>query len=71
MRNAVESSCRSEYVIRFLHFDEGLPKLFQECFDEHVKMSHQSSVGPIALSMCCYRGFPLLGAEICDIDGCG
>jgi hypothetical protein len=36
--NPVESSCRPKHVIRFLHFDEGLPKLFRECFDEHVRM---------------------------------
>jgi hypothetical protein len=36
--NAIESDFRSNYILRFLHFDAGLPKVFLQCFDEHVKM---------------------------------
>jgi hypothetical protein len=36
--NAVESEFRKAYVVRFLHFDGGLPKLFDQCFDEHIRM---------------------------------
>ncbi len=36
--NAIESEFRSNYILRFLHFEAGLPKLFRKCFDEHVKM---------------------------------
>ena len=36
--NAIESDFSNNNVLRFLHFDEGLPKLFRQCFDEHVKL---------------------------------
>jgi hypothetical protein len=36
--DAIESAFRKDYVLRFLHFEGGLPKLFLQCFDEHVKM---------------------------------
>jgi hypothetical protein len=36
--DAIESEFRKYYILRFLHFEAGLPKLFLQCFDEHVKM---------------------------------
>jgi hypothetical protein len=36
--DSIESEFRTGYVLRFPQFDEGLPKLFRQCFDEHVKM---------------------------------
>jgi hypothetical protein len=36
--DAIESEFRSSYVLRHLHFDRGLPQLFHQCFDEHLKM---------------------------------
>jgi hypothetical protein len=35
----VESNYRSNYVLRFLHFENGLPALFRDCFEEHHRMS--------------------------------
>ena len=34
----VESPYRPDYLLRFLHFDDALPKLFRECFHKHVSM---------------------------------
>lgn len=36
--NAIESKYRNNYILRCLHAETGLPKLFLQCFDEHVKM---------------------------------
>lgn len=36
--DAIESEFRRNYILRFLHFEAGLPKLFLQCFGEHVKM---------------------------------
>jgi len=38
LNNAVESDFRSDYCLRFLHFEGGLPQVFAQCFDEHMKM---------------------------------
>jgi len=54
--NPVESPIRGDYVIQFLHFDSGLPQLFQEGFDEHVRMQ-QSDL---------WRRLPFLCAAIED-----
>jgi hypothetical protein len=36
--SVLESPFREDYVLRFLHFDYGLPKLFEQCFDEYVRL---------------------------------
>lgn len=36
--NAIESEYRKNYILRCLHAEVGLPKLFLQCFDGHVKM---------------------------------
>jgi hypothetical protein len=38
LANAIESPFREDYILRTLHFEGGLPKLFLQCFDEHAKM---------------------------------
>lgn len=38
LANAVESEFRAGYILRFLQLDDGLPKLFRQCFDAHVRM---------------------------------
>jgi hypothetical protein len=36
--DVIESRFRRDYVLRFLHFEDGLPKLFVQCFDEYAKL---------------------------------
>lgn len=38
LREAVQSPFRSDCALPALHFDDGLPQLFRQCFDEHVRM---------------------------------
>jgi hypothetical protein len=40
--NATESQYRRNYILRCLHAEEGLPRLFLQCFDEHVKMQQSA-----------------------------
>ncbi len=36
--NAIESEFRSDYILRHMQLDNGFPRLFRQCFDEHVRM---------------------------------
>lgn len=39
VREPLESRFRSGAAIRWLHFEDGMPMLFKECFEEYVRMS--------------------------------
>lgn len=38
LRGVVESKFRNDHALRGLHFDNGLPQLFRQCFGEHCRM---------------------------------
>jgi hypothetical protein len=45
LNGAIESPIRDDYALPVLHAADGLPKLFRECFEEHVKMQQSDLWG--------------------------
>jgi hypothetical protein len=52
----IQSKCRDDCALRVLHAEDGLPRVFRQCFDEHARMQ-QSDL---------WRRLPFLYAAIED-----
>ncbi len=56
LRNAIESKFRRSCALPCLHSEDGVPKFFRQCFDEHVRMQVSDL----------WRRFPFVWAVIED-----
>jgi hypothetical protein len=67
--NPIESPFRSQYALRLLHSDNGLPKLFRECFDEHVKMRRSKLWGRLPFICAAIEDPPYLEQKFATLMG--